>query len=187
MKTVVLLGSRNPRGQTASAAEALMEGLAGAGGRCERVYLPRMGLERCGQCEDSGWGTCLSEGRCAREDDFAPLAEQVFQADLAAFVTPVYFGDLSESMRAFLDRLRRLSRHESVKALLKGKAAVGVCVAGGGGGGAPPCAANLDGILRNCGFDVIDVIPARRQNLQLKRAVLKATGAWLAEHVPGHA
>jgi len=180
MKVMVISGSRNPRGQTARAAEALIEGLKGKGAEAEIVFLPAMGIERCRQCDEAGWGLCRSEGRCVIEDDFASLVERIRQADCAAFATPVYFSDLSESLRAFLDRLRRTTRHEAGKAGITGTPAVGICVAGGGGGGAPSCTTILDRTLTTCGFDVVDMIPARRQNLAMKLEVLKTTGAWLA-------
>ncbi|HUU21661.1 MAG TPA: flavodoxin family protein [Phycisphaerae bacterium] len=180
MKVTVISGSRNPRGQTARAAEALMEGLKDKGADAEVVFLPAMGIERCRQCDEAGWGLCRAEGRCVIEDDFASLVQRVQEADCVAFATPVYFSDLSESLRAFLDRLRRTTRHEAGKAGLTAKPAVGICVAGGGGGGAPSCTVILERTLATCGFDVVDMIPARRQNLTMKLDVLKTTGAWLA-------
>ncbi len=180
MNVLVILGSRNPNGQTAQAAGALLEGVTSAGGQGEQVFLPQGKFERCRQCDDRGWGTCRSEGECVIEDDLAALIAKLEQADAAVFATPVYFGDLSESMRAFLDRLRRTSRHPAGKAKVEGKTALGICVAGGGGGGAPECAVSLKGILRTCGFDVVDMIPARRQNLKMKLDVLRLTGKALA-------
>ena len=180
MNVLVILGSRNPNGQTAQAAGALLEGVTSAGGRGEQVFLPQGKFERCRQCDDRGWGTCRSEGECVIEDDLAALIAKIEQADAAVFATPVYFGDLSESMRAFLDRLRRTCMHETGKDGIGGRLAVGICVAGGGGGGAPSCTVSLERVLRTCGFDVVDLIPVRRQNLVMKLHVLKITGQWLA-------
>jgi multimeric flavodoxin WrbA len=180
MKAMVILGSRNPAGQTARAAGALVEGLASEGAEVERVFLPQIQIERCRQCDENGWGTCRSEGRCTIEDDFAGLVDKVRGADAVVVATPVYFGDLSESMRAFLDRLRRIGRHEVGKAGIVQKVAIGVCVAGGGGGGAPNCAVSLERVLNTCGLDVLDMIPVRRQNLDMKVEVLRHTGKWLA-------
>ena len=81
----------------------------------------------------------------------------------------------------FLDRLIRRNKHEASKAAIAGKTAVGICVAGGGGGGAPACTVSLERVLRICGFDVVDLIPVRRQNLEMKLAVLEITGRWLAQ------
>lgn len=180
MQILIISGSRNPQGQTARAAGALASGAQQAGAQVEQVFLPALRVERCRQCDDNGWGTCISDGRCVIEDDLAPLIERIRAADAVVFATPVYFGDLSESLKAFLDRLRRTCMHDAGKAGIGGKVAVGICVAGGGGGGAPSCAVSLERVLHTCGFDLVDVIPVRRQNLEMKQAVLQAVGQWLA-------
>ena len=181
MNVTMISGSRNRQGQTARAAEALLAGLTEQGATARSVFLPELSIERCRKCDDAGWGTCRSEGRCVIEDDFAEVVDAVRQGDAAVFANPVYFGDLSESLRAFLDRLRRITRHEAGKENLTGKPAVGVCVAGGGGGGAPNCCWSLEKVLQTCGFDVIDLIPVRRQNLEAKFPRLKQVGIWLAD------
>ena len=180
MQFVIVLGSRNPAGQTARAAQAVRDGLIAAGAEGELVYLPKLQIERCRQCDANGWGTCRPEGHCVIEDDLASVVERIRAADAVVFATPVYFGDQSESMRAFTDRLRRISRTQEHRQGIAGKPAVGVCVAGGGGGGAPSCTVSLEKVLRTCGFDVVDMVPARRQNLDLKIEILKTTGRWLA-------
>ena len=182
VKAIIITGSRNPEGQTARATGAVRAGLEAGGVQVEESFLTDLDLERCRQCEANGWGTCRSEGACVIEDDFADLVSRIEQADVAVFATPVYFGDLSESLRAFLDRLRRICRHETGNAGVTGKPALGLCVAGGGGGGAPSCATTLDKVLNTCGFDLVDVVPARRQNLDLKVQILEATGRWLASY-----
>jgi multimeric flavodoxin WrbA len=114
------------------------------------------------------------------EDDFAKLVEEIRAADVVVFATPVYYSDLSESLRAFTDRLRRICTQEPGRVGIKGKPAVGVCVAGGGGGGAPECCVSLNKVLTTCGFDVVDVVPVRRQNLEAKLPRLERVGQWLA-------
>jgi len=179
MNVLVVLGSRNPEGQTARAAEALLQGVTNEGGQGEQVFLPKMNIEKCRQCDDGGWGICRTEGKCVIEDDFASLVDKIQDADAVAFANPVYFSDLSESMRAFTDRLRRTCMHKAGGEKIAGKLAIGICVAGGGGGGAPACAVSLERVLQRCGFDVVDMIPVRRQNLDMKAKILEITGKWL--------
>jgi multimeric flavodoxin WrbA len=180
MNAIILCGSRNPEGQTARAAGALLDGLKAGGADGQVVLLPPLHLERCRQCEDSGWGLCRREGTCIIQDDFAGLVRQLKAADLAVFATPVYFSDLSESLRALLDRLRRTCCNENGRIGLADKPAVGVCVAGGGGGGAPACCTRLEQILQTARFNVVDMVPARRQNLEAKIDLLRTLGRWLA-------
>ena len=179
MKTLIIIGSRNPEGQTARAARAVFDGLTSEGSKGEKVFLPQKKIERCRQCDINGWGICRTEGRCVIKDDFASLVGKIRKTDVVVFATPVYFSDLSESMRAFLDRLRRITRHEIGKRGISDKPSLGICVAGGGGGGAPACTVSLEKMLNICGFNVVDMIPIRRQNLDVKLSALEAIGKWL--------
>ena len=61
----------------------------------------------------------------------------------------------------------------------QGMPAIGLCYAGGSGNGAPNCCAILDRILQTCGFDVVDMVPLRRQNLEAKMPSLEIIGKWL--------
>lgn len=176
MRIIVISGSRNREGQTARAANAFLEGVTSAGAIGEALYLPELTIERCRQCRNDGWGDCTSAGKCVIEDRFGCVVEEIRAADKVVFATPVYFSDLSESLRAFLDRLRRICRHDDGNAGIKGKAALGICVAGGGGGGAPRCCRSMEWILQTAGFDVVDLIPVRRQNLEAKLEVLAIAG-----------
>ena len=180
MKVLAILGSRNHEGQTARATRALVDAAKATGADVDSVFLTELAIERCRQCDENGWGTCRSEGRCVIEDDFASVVDKIAAADAVVFGNPVYFSDLSESLKAFLDRLRRTTRHADGKAKVAGKPAVGVCVAGGGGGGAPNCCVLMERTLATCGFDVLDMVPCRRQNLEMKLEVLGVVGRWLA-------
>lgn len=180
MNVIMISGSRNPQGQTARAAGAILEGAESGGASVESVFLPTLVIKRCRQCKDDGWGTCREQGHCVIRDGFATTVDALRAADAVVFATPVYFSDLSESLKTFLDRLRRTCMHEDGLVGLEGKPTVGVCVAGGGGGGAPECCVNLGKVLSTCRFDVLDLIPVRRQNLEAKLSGLRASGQWLA-------
>lgn len=180
MRVLMISGSRNPEGQTATAAGAFVEGVRSQGGTVEEYYLPQMSIERCRQCEDNGWGICRTEGECVIGDDLAGLVDRIREADGLVFANPVYFSDLSESLRTFLDRLRRISFHEQGRVGIAGKPAVGICVAGGSGNGAPACGFYLDKALKSARLEVVDMVLARRQNLEMKQPLLVKTGEWFA-------
>ena len=182
MKAVVILGSRNPKGQTADAVNSIVNGMQEENISVEKFFLPAVNLELCRQCEDSGWGICRSEGKCIINDDFEMLVSKIKGSDITIFATPVYFSDLSESIKSFLDRLRRTCVNVEGKKGIDGKNAIGICVAGGGGGGAPACIVNLEKIISRCGFYILDVIPVRRQNADLKADILGKTGEWILEN-----
>lgn len=144
MRAMILSGSRNPEGRTAQAVNAIAAGFREAGGEVDIVFLPELAIERCRQCDSDGWGLCRREGRCTVEDDFPSLVDKIKTSDVAVFVNPVYFLDLSESMKAFLDRLRRICFLQEGAQGTRGIAAVGVCLAGGSGYGAPSCCLILE-------------------------------------------
>ena len=189
MQILALSGSRNRQGKTAQCINAILKGVTEAGGYSECIFLTELALERCRQCNSDGWGVCRSEGHCIIEDDFASVVERIEAADVIVFANPVYFGDLSESMRGFLDRFRRTRPTRRPPAARGvpgptpfgggGAPAIGLCYAGGSGNGTISCCANLERILQTCGFDVIDMIPARRQNLEIKLPMLELVGKWL--------
>jgi multimeric flavodoxin WrbA len=185
MKVLAVLGSRNQEGKTAVLTQALLDGLEGKGAATEKAFLTSIKLECCRQCEADGWGICRSEGRCIIDDDFDSVMKKIDEADSVIFSTPVYFGDLSESMKIFTDRLRRCTVQIINKSARNNnfKPVIGICYAGGGGGGAEPCCVNLKKVLTQCGFEVIDMLPARRQNLPIKLKTLRIIGEWLVDHV----
>lgn len=180
MKILIISGSRNPEGQTARAGKALGDGAASEGAEIEHVFLPQKNINCCRQCDGNGWGTCISEAHCQLPDDFGEIIGRLKKADAVAFTTPVYYGDLSESMRSFLDRLRRLTTGESGRNAFRAKPAIGICVAGGGGGGSFNCCRRMEEMLGVPGFDLVDMVPVRRQNLALKESILHLTGKWFA-------
>jgi multimeric flavodoxin WrbA len=149
------------------------------------VFLPELEIESCRQCNPDGWGVCRPEGYCVIEDDFAGIAQKLDEADAAVFANPVYYGDLSESMRAFTDRLRRcnwLDKLETGKTKLF-KPVICISLAGGGGGGAEACGVSIKKVLTTCGFEVIDTIAVRRQNYEIKLKTLRVLGEWFPEYV----
>jgi multimeric flavodoxin WrbA len=185
VKALAVIGSRNQEGRTALAAKALVDGMSAFGAEVETIFLPEMMIERCRQCNADGWGTCRSEGRCIIGDDFDEIERKLDAADAAVFANPVYYGDLSESMRAFTDRLRRCNwmvMRETGKTKFF-KPILGINMAGGGGAGTEISSASLKGVLTTCGFEVIDMINVRRQNFEVKLKTLRIVGEWFPEYV----
>ena len=187
MRIVMVSGSRNREGRTARSLQAIGKGAAKAGSDLEYIFLPELNLERCRQCDPDGSGICMREHRCIIEDDFDMIAAKLAAADAVVFAGPVYFLDLSESLRAFMERLRRVKGPPKPlpgggpRAARPGAVpAVGLCLAGSGGGGAITCCQILEKIMLECSFDVVDIIPVRRQNLEFKLPLLELTGEWLA-------
>jgi multimeric flavodoxin WrbA len=146
----------------------------------DRVALQDLQIERCRMCEPNGWGDCRSRGSCVIKDDFAGVVDRLRQADRMIFATPVYFGDLSESAKAFTDRLRRIGVCPDDRAFLKNLPTLCIAVAGGGGGGATSCMASLEKSLSTPGCFVVDLVPVARRNEGYKAETLRLAGRALA-------
>jgi NAD(P)H-dependent FMN reductase len=187
MHILMISGSKNKEGRTAQAMKAVSDGAVKTGSTTESIFLTDMKLERCRQCDINGWGVCREKHYCVIKDDFDSIITKIKAADAVVFANPVYFRDLSESMKSFLERMRRInfrpgmpqpgSPGTAVSGMIP---AIGICLAGGGGGGAPECCTILEKIIQTCGFDVVDMIPVRRQNFEFKLPLLRLTGEWLA-------
>jgi hypothetical protein len=41
----------------------------------------------------------------------------------------------------------------------------------------------MEKVLSTCGFEMLDMVPVRRQNLEMKKDVLRIVGKWLTTMV----
>ena len=129
LKVLVFSSSPNTAGLTAACAQAAVRGIQESGGEVEAIRLNDLNIKSCEACDD-GWGTCRNEHFCNVSDDFQALHEQTLKVDAYIFVTPVYWGDLSESMKAFTDRLRRCEALRGEESGLHQKPIIMVAAAG---------------------------------------------------------
>ena len=113
------------------------------------------------------------------------LLDKFIKSDIVVMATPVYGHNVTGIMKTFTDRLRRCTAPiiSRTNRNTNFKPVIGICYAGGGGGGAEPCCVSLKKVLAHCGFEVIDMLPVRRQNLPIKLNTLKSIGEWLVDHV----
>lgn len=165
MKVLIITSSPNADGLTAACGEAARQGVVDGSSPARVVDLNDLQIARCA-VHKNGWGTCRDERRCQMEDDFQSLQTSVEQAEGYVFVTPVYFGEPSEPMRAFLDRLRRCEAIREPKdqpSRLSGKPAVCIAAAGGSGHGTLSALSAMERALAHMGADCFDVIPVTRR------------------------
>ena len=179
MKVVAVQSSPNLDGLTSGLVQAVLRGLEAEGGETELIHLNKLDIEPCIAC-DNGWGKCRKEGICILEDDFQKLREKIAKSDALIFATPVYWHDLSESAKIFLDRLRRCETGRGFKTFT-GKKAIGIASAGGSGRGAVRALYNLEDYLRRLGFDIFDLVPVTRFSKDHKLEMLERAGKRLAK------
>lgn len=182
MKCLAIQSSPNADGLTASSAQAVLEGFEAEGGEAELLHLNQMDIRPCLACE-KGWGRCRN-GDCIQEDDLDLIRGKIAEADVLVFATPVYFHDLSESAKRFLDRLRRTEAFSGRDTCLDTRA-IGVAAAGGSGNGAARALYNLEDYLKRLGLETVDLVTLTRFSKDHKLPMLKHAGRRLAQGAPG--
>jgi len=160
MKVLVVTSSPNSDGLTAACGEAARQGVVDGKSPARVISLNEFNILRCAEC-GRGWGTCQTSHRCVLEDDFAKLQDMFEAAEGFVFVTPVYFGEPSETFKAFFDRLRRCeaTKKTGSKSILADKPAVCIAAAGGSGHGAVHCLAEMERLVQRLSAVPFDYIP----------------------------
>ena len=164
MKVLIVTSTPNQEGLTAACGEAARQGVVDGGSRARLVNLNEHEILRCVVCED-GWGPCRTKHRCRLEDDFTELQSMFGEAEGFVWVTPVYFGEPSETMKAFFDRLRRCeaTKKNGAKSVVDGKPTVCAAAAGGSGNGAVHCLAEMERLARQLHGAPFDFIPVTQK------------------------
>jgi len=98
-RVLCVYGSPRVRGNTDLLLDALVQGIEGAGGAAERVYLRNLEISPCREIY-----ACKNAGRCALDDDMQPLYDALRDADAIALASPVMFYSVSAHTKAFIDR-----------------------------------------------------------------------------------
>jgi multimeric flavodoxin WrbA len=181
MNVLVFSSSPNTDGLTAACAAAAIEGARQAGGQAEEVRLNDLQVGMCQAC-DNGWGTCLPEHICQVGDDFQALHARAVKADAVVLVTPVYWGEMSESAKAFTDRLRRCEATRENESGLTDKPVIAVAAAGGSGNGTVTCLLSMERWIQHVKARVFDLIPVKRWTRENKlRTIREATRTMVQE------
>lgn len=161
MKVSVVWSSPNKDGLTNSAAKMFMEGLHNTGAEVNEIWLNRKHIEHCMACQN-GWGNCREKGQCSLKDDFAEIYKELTESDGIVFVSAVYWSDMTENMKAFIDRLRRCEATKNH--YLADKRCVLVACAGGTGRGTLECLHQMEQALTHMNMRAYDRIPVIRYN-----------------------
>jgi multimeric flavodoxin WrbA len=172
MKVLVISSSPNEDGLTAVCAAAAAEGVTEAGGQAEHVRLNDLDIGKCSACGD-GWGTCRSDHECQIVDDFQALHLRLRQFDGYVLVTPVYWWEMSESAKAFTDRLRRCEATAGEASGLAGKPIIAVAAAGGSGNGTVTCLVSLENWIKHVRAHRFDLVPVTRWTRSYKLQTIR--------------
>lgn len=183
MNIIILMTSPNTDGLTAACAEAARQGVAEAGGSAEVVRVNERNIQQCRAC-NNGWGSCLDQHHCQVRDDFQPLHQQIQEADGIVLITPVYWGEMSESAKALTDRLRRSEATRREGSYLSGKPFLGIAAAGGSGGGMITCLASMERWQQHVRMRLFDLVPVNRWSRPYKLEAIRAAACAMARGEP---
>jgi len=176
MKYLIITGNPKQDGMCHGVMQELIRGVRDGG--AEPAILQVASLERCHVC-GSGWGSCREQHHCAYgKDGFDEAQEQVRQADMFCFITPVYWGEMAEGLKCFFDRLRRCEFGQ--QGALSGKPALLIASAGGSGNGLLTCLEQMDRFCRHSGAVIYDYFGINRWNNDYKRLAIYAAGKAMA-------
>ncbi len=178
MKIVIVSGNPKEDGLCQSVITAAKLGAIEGGAEVDEIRLCDYGLSYCRVCGD-GWGTCREENYCTYESDgFAEITERLKIGDALILATPVYWGETSETLKSFLDRLRRCERNQS--GVLRDKPVLLIASAGGTGNGLVTCLEQMDRFCRHTGAAIFDYLAINRWNSDYKRSAAHAAAKALA-------
>jgi len=103
-KIMIIDGGPRKKFNTAAMCEKVAEGARSVGVEAKIMRLYDMDYKGCMSCM-----ACKIKGRasnvCKYKDALTPVLEEIAQADGLVLGSPIYFGDVTGQMRAFLERL----------------------------------------------------------------------------------
>jgi multimeric flavodoxin WrbA len=175
MKMIVYTASPNVDGLTAACGKAAAAGIRDAGGVADIVNLNQYTVGVCQAC-DRGYGTCWGQHTCQVQDDFQALHQQLLEADGYIIVSPVYWGEMSESAKTFFDRVRRCEATRWEHSLLGGKLAAGVAAAGGSGKGTITCLFAMQQLFNHVHSEIFDLISITKKSREYQLDAIRRCG-----------
>ena len=100
MRIVCLLGSPRPKGNSAAMAAKFCDTADGLGAEVTTFSLNKLKYRGCQACM-----TCKTKlEKCVLKDDLAEVLEAVREAEVLVMASPIYYGEVSSQLKAFIDR-----------------------------------------------------------------------------------
>jgi multimeric flavodoxin WrbA len=186
MKYLIISGNPKKDGLCHSITEAVRKGAEDGSAQVEILTVEK--LERCHVCGE-GWGTCMAKRICVfGKDGFSAAQKAVQDAGMLCFITPVYWGEIAESLKCFLDRIRRcefdmppLPRPQNQKGAFSGKQVLLISSPGGSGNGMLSSLEQMDRFCHHTGAIIFDYIGVNRWNNDYKKAAVYSAAKAMAE------
>ncbi len=100
MHVLVLTGSHRRHSNSSALAEKFIEGATTAGHQVKRFDCALHNIGGCLGCNFCKKG----DGSCCQKDDFALVRQDILDADVIVFASPIYYYGLSAQLKAVIDR-----------------------------------------------------------------------------------
>lgn len=162
----------NKIGLTFSCVKEFEKELEKSGIEVEHICINKKNIKKCLACGKRGWGICLEEHKCIQKDDFNEIYEYMSNFDVYIFITPVYFWEMSESAKTFLDRLKRCDAFND-NSKIKGKKIICIACAGGSGNGTEETLKSFDILNHFLKTEMIGRIPVTKANFEKQKEEIK--------------
>ncbi|MDR0916959.1 MAG: NAD(P)H-dependent oxidoreductase [Oscillospiraceae bacterium] len=105
MKIVSLNGSPRTAWNTAQMLDSAADGARSVGAEVSSYDLYALDFKGCSSCFACKRLGGASYGKCGMRDALTPILDELWQSDGLVIGAPVYFGDVTACVRAFLERL----------------------------------------------------------------------------------
>ena len=104
MKKVIVISTSLRVGSNSQVlAEQFAEGAKAAGNEVEFITLRGKEIKFCVGCL-----ACQKTGACVFKDDVPAIMEQVLEADVVCWATPIYYYEMSGQMKTLIDRMNAM-------------------------------------------------------------------------------
>ncbi len=112
MRIVIIKSSPHKKGSSNLLAEQFVKGAQEAGHTVVELDAAHMNIHPCLGCEH-----CGMNGPCVQKDDMQQIRDALLSADMAVFVTPVYYFGMSAQLKMVIDRFYSFTCKLSAKHL----------------------------------------------------------------------
>jgi multimeric flavodoxin WrbA len=105
MTIMAFNGSPRKKWNTATLLQKALDGAGSQGAETELIHLYDLNYKGCISCFACKTIGGKSYGKCAVQDDLAPIFNRIEQADALILGSPIYWGTVSGEMKSFMERL----------------------------------------------------------------------------------
>ena len=104
-KICILNGAGKKNGNTAAMIKTFADAAAANGNEVKEFYLQSMNIKGCLDCGGCRRKEKNSENPCVQKDDMVEIYKAFKDADALVFASPVYWWDITGTLKTAIDRL----------------------------------------------------------------------------------